>query len=214
MKKLIFLKTGMLLSLFLTLGCSKTNDSDNIPALTELTSNQVLVIGTESFRNYEDITSSKSYLTQIIHYNYELLRTSNVYTSSNKYVFYNNYYYYWNITPTTQDYLLGNKTVSTSYKYSYIIYEDDVSLLLKTETIKKETFDYTSKWIDLPFNYYLDLNGYFASLNDLEIKCPDLLNLIDVDGTKKYYVDADSPVNVSKTTQKYSNTYYIETIKN
>ena len=209
MKKII----AFLMCVILLFACVGCNKGDNVAELSELSANQVLVVGSKVFRNYIDEEEEEDvYLEYVSDITYTLKRSSyNNYDES--YVLYNGYYYYWSINESKIQSKIGTKKVTNTYKYSYLaLGADNQNVLVKTTQKTVLEYSYSGGIIEKPFELYTYLNNYFTSLTDLKEKCIELYNKLDQSPTKKYHVSANDITEITYNVKTYNNYFYIERV--
>ncbi len=214
MKKFFMLLLGLISCLCL-LGCDKENGDANLVErgareFTELGKNQTLVVGRNKYINTTDTTVEEKVLEYVSEQKYVLKRQSSNYSlPSNDYVMYLGAYYYWTVDSVIEEEILGDETTTKTITYSYIEFaEKDENILVKKTVETSKTYSYASAYITKPIKLEFELNGYFDSLSHLEEECPDLLKGINMNSTKKYYVDASSPTIKTFEYSQYTDTYY------
>ncbi len=199
MKKFVALILGVL-SCFVFFACS----SDY--TFVALNDNQTLVVGNSKYYNTtEEVTTTDSY-TYIVETTFTLRRSSYRYDD---YVEYNGYYYYWDTEDVTATATLGKSTLKNTTKYYYLTYgADKENIRVKKVTETSKSYDYQGGFRTHNRTINYNLNGYFDSISNLEIVCPELLAKIDNVETKKYYVDTTTPNRISTNYYGGSDTYY------
>lgn len=202
MKKLLIVVL-VLASVFTFVACSGGGANTFI----DLNQNQSLYVGSQDFVNTTTEQTEEMYLTYDAYYKYTLYRSYS--QNGTDYIQIGDYYYYWSTQTTTNDLHLGTKTTKSTVKYSYLPYgEDGCNVAVKTTYNTIVSCDYSSGMIETTFAYVIDFNGYFESLAALKSESKELANLIDISGTKKYYVDGDFKDISNYTVDRYTNTYY------
>ena len=191
-------------SFFLT-GC-KDGEEEKFATFTELGAGDTLFVGDfGSFKNYKSTVVEEYYLSFPTLTNVTLLRSS---YSNNDYIYYDGYYYYWNVSTTQDNILMGNRTVITSKSYSYLVHGENNSNIVVRTTTKVETkYDFTTGMIEKPCEVVYDLNGYFATINDLKGKTRELYEKLSVRETTKKYVSSPKTT-YSYSENTYNNTYF------
>lgn len=201
MKKLLALLLVILSAFFIT-ACNK----DNANEFTDLKQNETLYVGDNTFVNVVNEVTTKEYLTYVANYEYVLRRSS--YSNSDS-IYINNYYYYWSITETTDEAYLGEKTTKSTITHSYLTYgENECDIAVKTIYTTSVDYDYDGGMQEKDFAYSVNLNGYFASLDELKTASTELASKINVSGKKKYYVDTTTPELKDVNVENYTSTYY------
>ncbi len=202
MKKIIAVIFCVILSVF-AISCK------DIAKFTDLKNNETLYVGQNILENYDDgSVTTDSYLTYVKSRTYTLSRSSyNGYTDS---VYYNGYYYYLSYDETTGQELLGTKTISTRYYYSYLISGNGEMITVKKTTVTTYTYSYDTKTIEKPCNYTLNLSGYFT-VNSFKTALPSLWEKVNTSTTELYQINAETRINTSINRSSYKDThFYVE----
>ncbi len=197
--------------LIILFGCSnKSSPESTTREYKSLTKEQVLVLSTgERFANNTTTEESDSYLTKIIARTYNLVKSSSQ-TNFPGEVQYQSYWYRITSTQTTDQELLGKRTVAVDTNYAYLIYTEDESLSVKTTTVTKTTFDYKGGWVERYYQRTINLNGYFASEEELYSVIPEFASQIDSDNIEKYYIDVTVPTATITNYQQVNTFYYFD----
>ena len=191
--------------LFLLPACSKNNEpEDKFSEFIDLKAGQTLNIGNSTkFKNYKTEQIEEYYITYPALAIVTLNRTSSY---SSNYVYYDNYYYYWTIEETNENLLLGNKIITTSYLYSYLVYGSDYSsIVVRTTTTTETNYDFELRDFTKKCDIEYDFNGYFSSLKDVKEQVPDLAGKLSLNTSNRFYIP-----NI-KTTYSYSKNTYNDT---
>lgn len=204
MKNLI----AFILCLVAALGLCSCNSA---PTSTEnkfipLEDDQTLCVGSYIFMNYENKTTSTTYLTFTKKITYRLV--SSYYSNGTQSVEYNGRYYYWEKSETTDEEILGNKTVKTTVLYSYLPYTNAENIAVKSTQITSTSFDYAGGFVTKPYDLSIDFSNYFSSAEDLKNALPDLYNQLPAKAEKTYYIDVTVVPTTQTSTQTYTSTYY------
>lgn len=188
--------------------------------LMELPKNATLFIGAgKRITNTVTERSVEQYLSCVSTVKYSLVRkykysgsipeyTVPVYEGSN-------YYYYWEVETIEEDVYLGKCNIKTETTYKYLPYADGESILLNTTYVTSYSYDYVSGFREHNISYEIDLNGYFATFEELKAFNQDLaLYAYTGDTSNKYFVDAKAYTRTSTESNNYDNTYYYITYYN
>jgi len=196
--------------LFMLSACKDANDNSNKNLATSfclLQQNETLNIGTtEKLKNYQDTKTEQYYITCPISATVTLRRSP----------YYDDYYdcvryddglwYRWELNQTTDNFLIGNKTIITTKTYSYLVYGQETNNLVVRSTTKTETkYDFTTKEFSKPCNITYYLNGYFDSIQTLQELFPELYSLLEISENNKFYIETP------KITYQYSENTYKDT---
>ena len=210
MKK--FLLICLALSMVLCLGACTSSATSSKNKFVALEDDEILVVGSASkpFMNYENEQETIRTLSYTVSVTYTLQRSYHDYGYQNDAVLYNNYYYYWSVDTQSATQELGTETVKKVYQYFYLPYGESENVVVKSVVRTQVSYDYDGGWVEKDVKVNTDLGGYFATFESLKAQCPELAEKIDVNTTRKYYVDTTTPDHVSTDEKFYDSYYYIE----
>ena len=194
------------------IGCKEkekpTNDNNTF---VELANDETLFVGNNHFfRNTYNVDTQEVTSNYIVEHQYILYRTT--YSSGAGSVYYNGYYYYWQVNDVEDTYLFGNRTTTTTTVYSYLKYGQDENIAVKATTTTVTTYDFESGFVSIPKTFYIQLNGYFTSVDNIETNCPDLYYQVDRNPTQRIYKSARETKTVNSNTNTYNTYFYIEKV--
>jgi len=204
----------------LCLASCGTQDKGRVNEFIPLGNGESLNIGlNESYTNWTDEETVEVYMDYVAYVTYSLNRVywpsyngpvpDNYFLASTG----SSYYFYWSVETVEETQLLGNKTAKTEYTYSYLPYNEDNSIVVRTNAVTTYSYDYQGGFIEKEIEYIIDLNGYFISFDEVKESYPELANAAYTGNTSdKYYVKIDNSKDVYTDTNNFTNTYYYITV--
>ena len=189
-------------------GCKKEEDS--LKRFTELGNNDMLCVEDQYYyTNYQESTTEAYELTYTAFITLTLQRDLNKPYNYNS-VYYNNYYYYW--VPTTQQntITLGNITTFTIHTHSYLIYNEDKDIVVKSTTMTTEVADFeTNTIVEKTPVVAHKLNSWFTSFEALSALASDLAAIArSYETPSKHFVPSLNGPEYNYTTRTFTDTYY------